>query len=49
MNDSKITLTHLNEAGHASMVDIGAKPETGRLASASARIRMAIETVECDH
>lgn len=34
-------LTHLDEAGHARMVDIGGKAETQRVAIASGRIRMS--------
>jgi len=33
-------LTHLNDAGDARMVDIGAKPESAREARAEARVRM---------
>ena len=33
-------LTHLDEQGHARMVDVGAKAETARVAIASGRIRM---------
>ena len=35
------SLTHLDEAGHARMVDIGGKAETQRVAIASGRIRMS--------
>lgn len=38
-------LTHLDESGHARMVDIGAKPETQRVAIASGRIRMSDEAL----
>jgi len=34
-------LTHLDEQGHARMVDIGGKAETARVAVASGRIRMS--------
>ena len=37
-------LTHFNEAGQAHMVDVGAKPETHRVAVAGGRIRMQPET-----
>ncbi len=37
-------LTHLDEAGNARMVDVGAKPETARRARAEARLRMSPET-----
>ncbi len=39
-------LTHLNAAGEAHMVDIGAKPETRRIAVASGRIEMGREALE---
>lgn len=42
MNDK---LTHLNEAGEAHMVDIGAKPATAREAVAEGRIHMLPETL----
>lgn len=42
MGDS---LTHLNEAGEARMVDVGAKGETGREARAAATVRMRPETL----
>lgn len=34
-------LTHLDEHGHARMVDVGGKAETARIAIASGRIRMS--------
>lgn len=37
-------MTHFDAAGQAHMVDVGAKPETARLARASGRIRMKVET-----
>jgi cyclic pyranopterin monophosphate synthase len=37
-------LSHLDSRGRARMVDVGAKPETERVARASARLRMAPET-----
>lgn len=37
-------LTHLDEAGSARMVDVGAKSETARRARAEARLRMSPET-----
>jgi cyclic pyranopterin monophosphate synthase len=37
-------LTHLDAAGSARMVDVGAKPETARRARAEARLRMTPET-----
>jgi len=42
MNDK---LTHLNEAGEAHMVDVGAKPVTAREAVAEGLIRMQPETL----
>jgi cyclic pyranopterin phosphate synthase len=42
MNDK---LTHLNEAGDAHMVDVGAKPATAREAVAEGKIRMQPETL----
>jgi len=39
-------LTHLDEAGHARMVDVGAKPVTSREAVARARVRMLPATRE---
>ena len=40
-----MTLSHLDDAGRAAMVDVGAKPETERLAVASGRVRMAPATL----
>jgi cyclic pyranopterin phosphate synthase len=40
-----MTLTHLNQSGHAHMVDVSEKPETARTASAKARITMRPETL----
>jgi cyclic pyranopterin phosphate synthase len=39
-------LTHFDAAGRAHMVDVGAKPETARLARATGRIRMLPATYE---
>ncbi len=39
------TLTHFNRAGDARMVDVGAKPDTERLAVAEGRIRMQPPTL----
>ncbi len=36
-------LTHLNDAGEARMVDVGAKDDTNRSAEAEARIEMSAE------
>ena len=38
-------LTHLDEAGNARMVDVGAKSETQRSATAGGRIRMSPEAL----
>ena len=38
-------LTHIDGEGSARMVDVGAKPETARLAVASGRIRMSAEAL----
>ena len=37
-------LSHLDDAGNARMVDVGAKPETQRLARAEATVRMSADT-----
>lgn len=39
-------LTHFNEQGHAHMVDVGAKPETARVATASGVVTMDLETAK---
>jgi cyclic pyranopterin phosphate synthase len=39
-------LSHVDAAGRVRMVDVGAKPVSRRRAVASARVRMAAETVE---
>ena len=41
---SSSSLTHLDAQGRARMVDVGAKPETERVAIARAFVRMAPET-----
>lgn len=38
-------LTHLDEAGHARMVDVGGKQATARVAIASGRIRMSAQAL----
>jgi cyclic pyranopterin phosphate synthase len=38
-------LTHFDAAGQAHMVDVGAKPETERIARAAGRIRMQQDTL----
>jgi len=45
MNSPEDKLSHLNEKGEANMVDVSAKPESRRVAVASARIRMRPETL----
>ncbi|MEJ5976015.1 cyclic pyranopterin monophosphate synthase MoaC [Novosphingobium sp. PS1R-30] len=44
MTDST-KLTHLDEHGHARMVDVGGKAETQRVAVASGRIRMSSQAL----
>ena len=39
-------LSHFDAAGQAHMVDVGAKPETARIARARGRIRMAPATFD---
>lgn len=39
-------LTHFNASGQAHMVDVGAKPDTHRVARASGRIIMQVSTLE---
>src|SRR5687768_3614414 len=39
------SLSHFDESGASRMVDVGAKPETHRLARASAVVRMAPATL----
>lgn len=39
-------LTHLDERGHARMVDVGAKASSERTATASAVVRLRLATVE---
>jgi cyclic pyranopterin phosphate synthase len=41
----KGSLTHLDERGRARMVDVGAKPETERVAVASAAVKMLASTL----
>ena len=44
--DTMSELTHLDDAGQARMVDVGDKPETARLAVASATVRTRPDVVE---
>jgi cyclic pyranopterin phosphate synthase len=39
-------LTHVDRSGRASMVDVGAKPDTARVARAIGRVRMRTATLE---
>jgi cyclic pyranopterin phosphate synthase len=39
-------LTHLDETGHARMVDVGAKPDTERIAVAKGEVQMLAATLE---
>jgi len=41
-----VSLTHIDAEGSAKMVDVGAKPETARLAVAAGRIRMSQAALE---
>jgi cyclic pyranopterin monophosphate synthase len=41
-----VTLSHLDDQGRAAMVDVGAKPETDRLAVATGRVCMAPATLD---
>ncbi len=43
---SQSHLTHLDETGQAKMVDVGAKPDTERVAVAGGEVRLKPETVE---
>jgi cyclic pyranopterin phosphate synthase len=42
----KGSLTHLDERGRARMVDVGAKPETDRIAVATAAVKMKAATLD---
>jgi len=39
-------LTHLDEQGHARMVDVSQKPDTERIATARGEVHMKKETLE---
>jgi cyclic pyranopterin monophosphate synthase len=43
---SSVTLPHLNQSGHAHMVDVGSKPETERTAIAQAYLNVSAETLK---
>ncbi|WP_174800835.1 cyclic pyranopterin monophosphate synthase MoaC [Martelella limonii] len=45
MTDKPDRLTHIDEAGEARMVDVGAKAETDRTATAEGYVRMKPETL----
>lgn len=45
MNDDR-NFSHLDDEGHACMVDVGAKPVVQRIAVAEGLIKMAPETIE---
>jgi cyclic pyranopterin phosphate synthase len=38
-------LTHLDESGHARMVDVGSKPDTERIAAARGEVHVSTETL----
>lgn len=40
------SLTHLDESGHALMVDVGSKPDTERVAVARAEVHLSPETLK---
>ena len=44
MSDPK--LTHLDEQGRVKMVDVGAKPDTERIAIAKGEVQMKSETLD---
>ena len=46
MSDTTKELTHVAADGSARMVDVGAKPETARMARVTGSIRMATATLE---
>ena len=43
---SETHLTHLDESGQAKMVDVGAKPDTERVAVAGGEVHLRLETVD---
>jgi cyclic pyranopterin phosphate synthase len=45
MSDTQHRLTHFDAAGHAAMVDVGAKPETAREATARVQVTMQPATL----
>jgi cyclic pyranopterin monophosphate synthase len=45
MTSEESGLTHLDAAGHARMVDVGAKPVTQRMARAEGRVRLQSATL----
>jgi cyclic pyranopterin phosphate synthase len=46
MHNDASKLSHLDDAGHAHMVDVGGKPHTHRVAIASATVRMRPATLQ---
>jgi cyclic pyranopterin phosphate synthase len=45
MQDEQGKLTHLDESGHAVIVDVGSKPDTERVAVARGEVRLSPETL----
>ncbi|MEK9928688.1 MAG: cyclic pyranopterin monophosphate synthase MoaC, partial [Halieaceae bacterium] len=45
MSDSTHPLTHLDDQGNARMVDIGSKPDSERIATATSAVVMRRETL----
>ena len=45
MSDSTHPLTHLDDQGNARMVDIGPKPDSERIATATSAVVMRVETL----
>lgn len=45
MEDEEAQLTHLDESGHARMVDVGAKADTERVAVARGEVRLSAGTL----
>jgi cyclic pyranopterin phosphate synthase len=43
--DDKALLTHLDEQGRAHMVDVGAKPDTQRMAMARGEVQLSADTL----
>ena len=45
-NEQKLQLSHLDEHGNARMVDVGAKPDTERIAVATGEITLSASTLD---